>query len=688
MSPDFELLARDETIKDRLYKIGSLFNVSLELLPGYGPAPKTEHESKKILNSCCLTLEGTVVARLHVYSIPGGQKQSRKQTDTIEKMVMEMIEKIFGIAGLHCEPSGAHDEIQLYQKLGEQILQPDNVAESYGIILAAAESLLKTGKTAIMLKNADNERLRPAAFREYGKNLRAGDGDYLPCDMYIEKIKGEMKPVIVPNNHTCTFLAVKGGSNITFKGPLLAAPVIRRQSDGDNSVTGYIIATGRDGGKSGFNLCQINTIITLASFAAIAGKHFESLETSRAALFEIDNMLKDLVGTFESLQQHTALIDRVNQVSLKVNSTLDLDSIFKLIADYSRDLLGCEAAILGVTDQSGNVTFPSQSGLPIERLDKTVDLEKLPMIRQSIHEARSIIVNRCDPIKVRLGTELSIDIRNLVVYPIVSNNQVPAVIIALNKKEGNGGIFTATDAELLKTLAGQAANAIENGRLLNNITQTQITVMTKLATLAEKRDYETGKHLLRMQKYSRIISQELAESGKYSAIVDERFINDIYNASPLHDIGKVGISDSILLKQGKLTVEEFDIMRSHTTIGAEILQGPKYLEMAADIARCHHEKWDGSGYPRGLNDEHIPLSARIVAVADAYDAITSRRTYKKSLPHDIAVEAIIDGRTGHFDPMVVDAFLGSLAGILQVKNSSGSRLADEDIPLHEQTAPA
>jgi len=214
MNPDFKLIALDKTMKDHLYKIGALFNVSLELLPGYEPATKTEHESDKILNSSYFTLGGTVVACLHVYSITGGQKYSQKQIDTIEKMVLDRIEKIFDIAGLHCEPPDAHDEIQLYQKLGEQILQPDNVAESYGIILSAAEALLKTGKTALMLRNADNERLRPAAFREYGKNLQPGDGDYLPCDMYIEKIAGEMKPVIVPNNHTCTFHAVKKAGKI------------------------------------------------------------------------------------------------------------------------------------------------------------------------------------------------------------------------------------------------------------------------------------------------------------------------------------------------------------------------------------------------------------------------------------------------------------------------------------------
>lgn len=669
MNPDFQLIPRDEAIKGSLYKIGSLFNVSLELLPGHGRAPQTGRETAKFLNCSYFTLDGTVVGSLYVYPKNGGhQTVSQKQVYTIEKMVLNKIEDRYDIAGLRCESPDAHDEIMLYQKLGKEILQQDNVTESYGIILAAAESLLKTGKTAIMLRNADNDRLRPAVFREHGKNLPTEEVDYLPCVRCTEKIELEKRAVNVSNNDKCTFHAVNGGESITFPGPLLAAPLIRRENGDGNSIAGYIIAADRDSRKGNFNLHQINILVTLASFASIAGKHFESIETNRAAQFEIDNMLTELIGTIKSLQQHTALIDRINQVSLKVNSTLDLDSIFQMIADYSRELLDCETAILGVMDKNGGIAFPSTSGISLERLKKTVDLKNLPTIRKSIHEAQSIIVNKYDPKKVRLGVELSMDIRNFIAHPIVSKECVHAVIIGINKSDAHDDLFTATDEELLKTLAGQAANAIENGRLLNNITQTQITMMTKMATLAEKRDHETGEHLLRMQKYSRILSQELAKTDKHSAIIDERFIDDIYIASPLHDIGKVGIGDHILLKKGKLTEEEFDTMKFHTTIGAEILQGPKYLDMAADIARCHHEKWDGSGYPRGFKKEQIPLCARIVAVADAYDAITSHRIYKESLPHNFAVEAINDCKGAHFDPMVVEAFLASLPRFLQIKN--------------------
>jgi response regulator RpfG family c-di-GMP phosphodiesterase len=368
------------------------------------------------------------------------------------------------------------------------------------------------------------------------------------------------------------------------------------------------------------------------------------------------------------LQQHTALIEHVNQVSLKINSTLNLDAIFDSIAEYSRNLLTCQAVVVGVMARRGMVSFPSVAGVSVERREKLVDLSELPIIQKTFNEAQIIIVNGYDQNKHGLGMELPIEIRNFIVYPIVSKSNVAAVIIALNKEDGRGNLFTATDGELLKTLAGQAANAIENGRLLNNVTQTQITMMTKLAALAEKRDPETGEHLLRMQKYSRIIAQELAKTKQYASVIDERFVNDLYVASPLHDIGKVGISDNILLKPGKLTEEEFDIMRSHTTIGAEILLGPAYLEMAADIAHCHHERWDGSGYPRNLAGENIPLCSRIVTVADVYDALTSRRVYKECFSHEIAVQTLTEGRGTNFDPMVLDAFNAGLSNVLHIKN--------------------
>ncbi|HNY66457.1 MAG TPA: PAS domain S-box protein [Deltaproteobacteria bacterium] len=185
-----------------------------------------------------------------------------------------------------------------------------------------------------------------------------------------------------------------------------------------------------------------------------------------------------------------------------------------------------------------------------------------------------------------------------------------------------------------------------------------------LAKLAEYRDADTGAHLERIREYAKILALELAKMPKYSGYITPEYIEDIYNSSILHDIGKVGIPDSILLKPGKLTRDEFEVVKRHSSLGGEALkaveskiEGQSFLSLGKEIAFYHHEKWDGTGYPRGLKGDQIPLSARIVALADVYDALTSKRVYKEAFSHDKAIAIIAEDRGRHFDPDVVDAFL-------------------------------
>ncbi|HEX9736652.1 MAG TPA: HD domain-containing phosphohydrolase [Thermoanaerobaculia bacterium] len=197
------------------------------------------------------------------------------------------------------------------------------------------------------------------------------------------------------------------------------------------------------------------------------------------------------------------------------------------------------------------------------------------------------------------------------------------------------------------------------------IRRTRDLALMTLAKLAESRDSETGLHLERIAEYSRILARALRQGERHPE-VDDEFVDWVVKSAPLHDIGKVGIADAILRKAGPLTVEESETMRRHTTIGGDTLRsvleqfsGTSFLTMAMEIAYYHHERWDGGGYPFGLVGEEIPLAARIVSIADAYDAITSRRPYKEPLSHEVAVERIRVDSGKHFDPRLVEAFLGS-----------------------------
>lgn len=192
----------------------------------------------------------------------------------------------------------------------------------------------------------------------------------------------------------------------------------------------------------------------------------------------------------------------------------------------------------------------------------------------------------------------------------------------------------------------------------------QLGAIFAMSKLAESKDPETGTHLERMREYARAIAQQLARTDRYASQVDDEFIRNIYVASPLHDIGKVGVPDQILLKPGKLTDEEWVQMRKHTVIGADILRevdkqhpGNTFITMGVEIAEGHHERWDGTGYPFARSGDEIPLSARILALGDVYDALTSTRCYKEAFSHEKSRGIILEGRGNHFDPDVVEAFL-------------------------------
>jgi putative two-component system response regulator len=191
-----------------------------------------------------------------------------------------------------------------------------------------------------------------------------------------------------------------------------------------------------------------------------------------------------------------------------------------------------------------------------------------------------------------------------------------------------------------------------------------VTIMA-MASLAETRDSDTGNHIRRTQFYVKALAERLRTHPRFAGVLDDRSITMLFKSAPLHDIGKVGIPDRILLKPGRLTPEEFELMKTHTTLGRDAIQSAEqhlgmqveFLTLAKEIAYSHQEKWDGSGYPEGLSGDAIPWSARLMALADVYDALICRRVYKAGMPHEQAVTIIIEGRGKHFDPDVVDTFL-------------------------------
>ena len=238
---------------------------------------------------------------------------------------------------------------------------------------------------------------------------------------------------------------------------------------------------------------------------------------------------------------------------------------------------------------------------------------------------------------------------------------------------------------LVRLAEAQASVQQDNTRLSGVVEEQSRELIAKrnglvfaLAKLADSRDPETGEHLQRIRGYCVHLAQHLADHGPYRDRIDEAFIDAIYLAAPLHDIGKVGIPDAILLKPGRLTDTQFDLMKRHAQIGADALQEVadhgehgEFLRMAVDIARSHHERWDGTGYPQNLAGEAIPLAARICAVADVFDALTSVRVYKAAFTLEVARTMIEEESGSHFDPAVVEAFLACYPKLTALRGQVG-----------------
>ncbi len=215
---------------------------------------------------------------------------------------------------------------------------------------------------------------------------------------------------------------------------------------------------------------------------------------------------------------------------------------------------------------------------------------------------------------------------------------------------------------------------------LKQMNLAQEAIIFGMARLAEHRDQSTGFHLERIRSYSKVLSEALLKRQMYPNIINRDFINMLFRTAPLHDIGKVGIPDYILLKSDTLTEPEFDVMKSHALIGYNTLNSIRkqygdmeFLKMGIEITYCHHERWDGNGYPRGLKNHQIPLSAQILAIADVYDALTTERTYKEAYSHAAALETMKRERGKHFSPDIFDVFMEISVEIDKIRESFGEQ---------------
>ena len=262
----------------------------------------------------------------------------------------------------------------------------------------------------------------------------------------------------------------------------------------------------------------------------------------------------------------------------------------------------------------------------------------------------------------------------LAIANVEKADRAAELIIANDEKADRAAELVIANVEKADRAAELEAALLGRKSANKKVYQTESKFLACLNALAMARDNETGNHILRTQHYVKKLALRLKEMGGYKIKLSDEMIKLLFKAAPLHDIGKVGIPDSILHKPGRLNDEEWQVMKTHATIGRAILAsaeletqgGSGVITVAIQIAGDHHEKWDGSGYPSGLKGEEISLPARIMALADVYDALMSKRIYKAEWSHEDVVSEIASQRGKHFDPLVVDAFMMEKAGFLAI----------------------
>lgn len=344
----------------------------------------------------------------------------------------------------------------------------------------------------------------------------------------------------------------------------------------------------------------------------------------------------------------------------RISNEKEVDKILMLMADLGRELVVADRCTLWLLDPDKNELWTKVAhGIPPIRIPVSTGI-----VGHAIGDNAPIIINDAyndDRFNPEVDKKTGYHTRNIIALPIYNNEgEVMGAYQAINKMT-QAGIFSETDLEHIQLAASYSGKALESAILYQEIEDTQKEIIFTMAEVGESRSKETGNHVKRVAEYSRVLALGL---GMTTAEADL-----LRMASPMHDIGKIGIPDAVLKKPGKLDEAEFEVMKTHAALGYQMLKNSKrrILKTAATVAHEHHEKWNGKGYPRGLAGEEIHIFGRITAIADVFDALGSDRVYKQAWPLDKILNLFKEERGQHFDPSLVDIFFDHLDELLAIR---------------------
>jgi putative nucleotidyltransferase with HDIG domain len=363
---------------------------------------------------------------------------------------------------------------------------------------------------------------------------------------------------------------------------------------------------------------------------------------------QLSAKLISLQENVTTLEQERGSLRALAEIGYVVNSSLDLQIVLSEVMDTIIQLAGAQRAFLMLQDAQGELYTVVGRNWKLESLKPGEYEISRTVINRVVQKGEALLTTNAqeDPRFDGIQSVVAYSLRSILCVPLKVKDDLIGVIYADNRVRE--GIFTENHRFLLSAFANQAAAALENAQLFNDLSMSYDQTLEALVTALDARERETEQHTRRVVDYSMALAEKMGLS-------DEDLI-EIRRGALMHDIGKIGVPDAILQKPGPLTDEEWVVMRRHPEEGLRILQDITFFRGAIDIIGSHHEHYDGKGYPRGLVGDEIPLGARIFAIADALDAITSDRPYRKAQTFKAAYEEILRCRGTQFDPKVVDAF--------------------------------
>jgi HD-GYP domain-containing protein (c-di-GMP phosphodiesterase class II) len=521
-------------------------------------------------------------------------------------------------------PLRAPDLLTLLLELGQAFHSTLELDPLLDVILRQTAQIAACGGVSIWLHDPPARSVR--CTHAIGTNARPLIGSSLPLALFQQ---AGLYPAGPPLRVDTLVPDAPGGQSLpgalaALAHNMVAAPLVAR-----GAWLGALIVVNK-AGRPVFGQTDTKLVGALAGHAAVA----------------IQN-----ASLYEQQARHARRQNLLAQISQHFQQTLDLEALMPLVLDKVAQALGAEAQSLWLVDPaSGQIVCRFATGPGSEAIKRVQVPPGQGIIGTSVAERRPIISADAqhDPRRFHgADATTGLTTRSLVCAPLVRQGTSIGAIEAVNKRTGRP--FDRDDLDLLLRLADSAAPAIENARLFNQLAASYDSTLDALAAALDLRDHETAGHSRRVVEYTACLAEQIG--------LDKAAIAEIRRGALIHDIGKIGVPDAILHKPGSLDPHERRIIERHPRVGYEMLLDIPYLRDEISIVLAHHEHWDGTGYPLGLAGEAIPLAARLFAVADAYDALTSDRPYRQGRRYDEA-RAIITAESGtQFDPAAVSAFL-------------------------------